>query len=257
MKSALVPKPFQAGLALPISLGMHAALIGILLGVSKTSGGDKGPLIDKDKVMEIHLGAVPKSAKLHRTTRAPDPPSGTTTKKTAPPPPPQQSDMAIKVEKPVEVKGKVKEKKKEKPKKPSADDAAAQRKKYLESLKNAPIGKTNRGPSSPDGIEGATGSSADAMGDPVIAAWAESVKTLILSSFAPLQSTPLKAIVQIWVDKTGRIIKQKVTQKSGDVSFDAAARQAVENIGKLPEPPADRMPGKSTYLFLTFDNTTN
>ena len=53
--------------------------------------------------------------------------------------------MAIKVEKPVEVKGKVKEKKKEAPKKPTADDSAAQRKKFLESLKNAPTGKQKPG----------------------------------------------------------------------------------------------------------------
>jgi TonB family protein len=253
VKSALIPEPFRAGTALPLSLGLHLALFGFLATATQCERDDSS-LIDLSQVMEVAMVSLPKAEKLHRVTRAPDPPAGNTPKVTAPPPPPQSSDMALKVEEVPEEQGKPdnSEARKELMEQMARD---VRRKELMESLRNAPVGQRDRPPADPSGIENASGSSMGAMGDPIIAAWAELVKATVLSNFSPLQTEPLTAIFQLIINRAGGIMSSKLLQSSGNSSFDAAARNAIRNTGRLPSPPAEKMPEDLASISITFSNT--
>jgi TonB family protein len=254
LKSALFPEPFRGGTAVPLSLGLHLAAFGFLATATQCKGSESDFLIDPSEVMEVAMVSLPKAEKLHRVTRAPDPPAGNTPKVTAPPPPPETSDMTIKVEEPPEEQGK-----------PDNTDARkelmdrlaheARRKEFMESLRNAPVGEKDRPPADPNGIDNATGSAMGAMGDPIIAAWAEVVKSTVLSHFSPLQTEPLSAIFQLTINRAGKIVGSKMIQSSGNPSYDAAARNAIRNVGRLPSPPAEKMPKDLASISIDFSNT--
>lgn len=257
MKSALVPDPFQAGSALPLSIGLHVALFGFLASASQCEGSTDS-LLSPDDIMEVAMVSLPKSEKLHRVTRAPDPPSGTTNRVEAPPPPPVQSDMALKVEEVPEERGAPEpepdrsEERKELMEQMQRD---AQRKALMESLKNAPVGARDRPPADPNGIDGSTGTSQGAMGDPIIAAWAETVRSTVRANFSALQTEALSAVFTLIINRTGEIVRHQMTQSSGNSSFDAAARTAIRNTGRLPAPPADAMPNETAAISITLSNT--
>ena len=188
MKSALVPAPFKAGSAVPLSIGLHVALFGLLASASQCES-EASPLIDPNDVMEVAMVALPKAEKLHRVTRAPDPPAGNTQEVKAPPPPPVESDMALQVEEAPKERGRPTPEPEVKPERREEEVSREARKKaFMESLRNAPVGKKDNPLADPNGIEGAVGSSQGALGDPVIAAWAESVRTAIRANFSVLQT---------------------------------------------------------------------
>lgn len=259
MKSALVPAPFRAGTALPLSVGLHVALFGLMVSASKCEGGSDS-LLSPDDIMEVAMVSLPKSEKLHRVTRAPDPPSGTTNRVEAPPPPPVQSDMAIKVEEAPEERGKPDpepqpDRSEERRELMEQMERDARRKALMESLQNAPVGARDRPPADPNGIEGATGSSQGAMGDPVIAAWAETVRAAVRGNFSALQTEALSAVFTLVINRAGEIVQHQMTQSSGNSSFDAAARTAIRNTGRLPAPPAEAMPRETAAISITLSNT--
>jgi len=229
------------------------ALFGFLATATQCEG-DSSLLIDPSEVMEVAMVSLPKAEKLHRVTRAPDPPAGNTPKVTAPPPPPQTSDMALKVEDAPEEQGTPDN---SEARKELLDQMAreARRKELMESLRNAPVGQRDRPPADPNGIENASGTSMGAMGDPIIAAWAEMVKATVLSKFSPLQTEPLTAIFQLTINRAGKIVSSKMLQSSGNSSFDAAARNAIRNSGRLPAPPAEKMPAEHASISIEFSNT--
>jgi TonB family protein len=266
LKSALFPAPFRAGTAVPLSLGLHLAAFGFLATATQCKGSESAYLIDPSEVMEVAMIALPKSEKLHRVTRAPDPAPTPAQEIEAPAPDPtpptESSDMQLKVEK-EEKEDPPKEPPKEQPKPDNSkvrqalmDQMArdARRKEFMESLKNAPVGKENRPPADPNGIDNATGDSMGAMGDPIIAAWAQLVKTTVLSHFSPLQTEALSAIFQITINRAGKIVSSKMLQSSGDRSYDAAARNAIRNVGRLPSPPAEKMPNALASISIDFSN---
>ena len=77
--SLLAPQPFKPGVALPLSLGLHAAMaLGILLAAKFAP--ESGPMIDPDEVlMEVSMLAMPKqtTAMPQKAERAPTPVKGT------------------------------------------------------------------------------------------------------------------------------------------------------------------------------------
>jgi len=93
------------------------------------------------------------------------------------------------------------------------------------------------------------------MGDPIIAAWAESVRVAIRANFSALQTEPLSAIFALLINRQGRIVRQQMTQSSGNPSFDAAARTAIRNTGSLPPPPEANMRGETASISIALSNT--
>jgi TonB family protein len=238
------------------------AAFGFLATATQCKGSESVYLIDPSEVMEVAMVSLPKSEKLHRVTRAPDPAPTPAPEVEAPTPtpiptPPVEPDaMSLKVEKEEEPK-----------EEPKPDNSAARqalldqmardarRKEFMESLRNAPVGKENRPPADPNGIDNSTGTAMGAMGDPIIAAWAEVVKATVLSHFSPLQTEPLSAIFQLTINRVGKIVASKMIQSSGNPSYDAAARNAIRNVGRLPSPPAEKMPKELASISIDFSNT--
>lgn len=268
MKSALFPAPFRGGTAVPLSIGLHLAAFGFLATATQCKDSESAYLIDPSEVMEVAMVSLPKSEKLHRVTRAPDsaptPSPEIEAPSPTPTPPSESSDMTLKVEKDQKEDTPKEDTPKEAPKPDNSkarqalmDKLArdARRKDLMASLKNAPVGKENRPPADPNGIDNATGTSMGAMGDPIIAAWAQMVKTTVLSHFSPFQTEALSAIFQITINRAGKIVASKMIQSSGNRSYDAAARNAIRNVGRLPSPPAEKMPNDLASISIEFSNT--
>ena len=249
--SLLAPQPFKPGVALPLSLGLHAAMaLGILLAAKFAP--ESGPMIDPDEVlMEVSMLAMPKqtTAMPQKAERAPTPVKGT------PDPLPVEpiktnSDLVDPTLPPPEVKGQdLKEA-------PDREKALRdmRRQAALQNLQpDAPLGTQDRARTSPDGVEGATGSSSGSVGDPVLAAWHEKIKGAVYPNFKPIQTdSGLEVILAVTIDRQGNIVGTSARKSSGNVSFDAAARRALDKTGAVPPAPPELMRKDKVTLPLSF-----
>lgn len=245
--SLLSPRPFKPGIALPISLGMHGLVaLGILIGAKL--GGPPEPLINPDDVlMEVSMMAMPKqtTAMPQKASRAPEPVAGTPEPVVETPPVKTNADLVDPTVPPEPPKGKEEVK-------PDPDREKAlremRRQAALANLQpDAPTGSEDRLRTSADGVEGATGSSLGSAGDPVLAAYHEAIKRAVFPNFKPIQTDPtLEVILLVTIDSAGTIQGMKLRNGSGDASFDAAARRALEKTGAVPPVPPELMKGKKT-----------
>jgi len=238
-----------------MALGLHLAVFGGLIW-AQGAEHSKDNLIDMDNVMEVAMVALPRSDEIHRVTIAPPEPTPVTTPEevvepTTDPVEPISEEVVVE---PVEVT----------PPEPQETEAdrererereRAERRAELLSRFNAPEAAQTQTQTSPDGIDNATGSSAGAAGDPIIAAWAETVKRDVLSNFSTLQTEPLTATLQLEINREGRIVGSRVVTPSGSNSFDAAARNAVRRTSQLTPPPANSMPNATASIMVVFTNT--
>lgn len=213
-----------------------------------------GPLIDPNEVMMVTM-AMPKSpdAMPHRAERAPAPAATPAPKAEPVPEPvaPDPSDMTFKDDKA--------EPRKDAPKSPSPQDLAKQRSKLLDLLDDpppdAPVGTENRSASSPDGVEGAAGSGGSVLGDPEYAAYISRVRAVFLPEFRPLPALKGQGLVTrvfVRTDAGGRIVDSRISQSSGNPSWDQAALTAVRSVPTVPLPPdrfRDRLASGYTLEF--------
>lgn len=198
------------------------------------------PLINPDDVMMVTM-AMPKSpdAMPHRAERAPRPAAAPPRPDPIPAPPdpsPPPDELATPSPAPPDPSP---------PSEPSPADLDAQRRRLMDMLDeddDAPLGTEDRQASSPDGIEGASGSDASALGDPAYAAYIGKVRQLFLPEFRPipaLKGQGLSTHVFVRTDDHGRIVQRRVARSSGNPSWDQAALAAVHAVDTLPIPPDD------------------
>lgn len=267
MNTALRPEPLRLGVALPLSLGGHAALLVALVALGGRASSE--PLIDLDDVVEVSLVALPKqtTALPQKATRLPDPPAPeealpeAAPPETPPPetptPPPDPDRMSLAdPEAP------------EDPPPEAAPDAASARRQALAEmereaarqaalagLREAPVGDANRSATSPDGVDSAHGTARTGKGDPVMGAYLEKVKGAVYPHFHPVQKEAgLTVIVDVTVNDQGTIIDFGVHTSSKNPSYDRAAMRAVSLAGSVPPPPADRLEDGKLRLALEFNN---
>ena len=251
-RSLLAPRPFKPGIALPVSLGLHAAVAVAILLAGKFAP-DSGPMINPDEVlMEVSMLAMPKqtTAMPQKAERAPTPVKGT-------PEPPvvepikTNSDLIDPTLPPPEVKGQ--DKVKEDPDREKALREMRRQAAMANLQPDAPLGTQDRARTSPDGVEGATGSSSGSVGDPVLAAWHEQIKGAVFPNFKPIQTDAgLEVILAVTIDRQGNIVGTSVRKSSGNVSFDAAARRALDKTGAVPPAPPELMRKDKVTLPLSF-----
>lgn len=239
--SALRPEPLRPGTPLLLSIGLHAlAMLGIVLGALVSPSAP--PLVNPDEVLEVSLMPMPKqtTALPQKATRTPDPVSGAPEPTEAPPLPPTNAELALQDPDAPQKQG----------------DRAQSREELMEQLRReqarkdalAALGNEDRARTSPDGVEGATGTSAG-LGDPKKAAYAEKVRQAILPNLAALQKDAnLKVLVDVTIDADGRIVDRKIRTPSGDPSYDAAVMFAIQKTGQVPPPPADIFAGDPPWI---------
>ena len=236
VRTSLRPGPVQMGRALPASIGLHVAVLAVLIMGEAFGFSSSAPLINPDDVMQVTAVALPKQTTelAQKEMRAP----------TAPP----QAKPEVKLD-PVKEVVEPKPDVKPDPVKPvertvDHTNARADLLKELrkqEALKSvasdAPEGARDQALTSPDGVEGAIGTSRSSVGDPEYAAYVESIRQALVKHFSPIQTEALKAMVEIKIDESGKIKDYDVVQKSGNASFDSAALRAVLKAGRVPAPP--------------------
>ena len=197
---------------------------------------------------QVALSGPPKNVTKmpQKAERAPDAPKASAPD--APVPPPNASDMAFHTPDAPKTKGD-----------PNADAAM---KKAMEELKmrqalqdlSAPIGTQDRAASSPDGEDEGSSSATSGIRDPETARWIEKARQAINANWHPLRSVcasnpRMEVVVQVPVDPSGnQTSSPEVVQRSGNVSFDEAARRATEATGRLPPPPAKYASGVTATL---------
>lgn len=239
--SALRPPPLRLGMPLLLALGLHAAVaLGLVVGAMVRPSSR--PMIDPDEVLEVSLMPMAKqtTALPQKATRTPDPVVGTPEPTPQPPLPPSNSDLALNDPEAPQKQG---------------DERAQSREELMEQLRReqarkdalAALGNEDRARTDPDGVEGATGTSAG-LGDPKKAAYAEKVRQAILPNLGSLQKDPnLKVLVDVTIDADGRIVEWKIRTPSGDSSYDAAVQFAIQKTRQVPPPPAEIFGGAPPY----------
>lgn len=63
-----------------------------------------------------------------------------------------------------------------------------------------------------------------------------------LAARKKLRQVKYSAMLDLWIDRTGRIEKVELVRTSGNRDLDAALRTAVAELGKVREPPPPEMP---------------
>ncbi len=238
-----------------MAFGLHLAVFaGFLWAQGADSSRDN--LIDMDNVMEVAMVSLPRSEEIHRVTIAPPEPVPVEVPQeilepTTEPPEPVSEEV---VDEPVEVVP-PEPQESEEDRERERERERTERRAELLSRFNAPEAAETQTQTSPDGIDNATGTSAGAAGDPIIAAWAETVKRDVLANFSTLQTDPLTAILQLEINREGRIVSSRVATSSGNNSFDAAARNAVRRTSQLTPPPPNSMPNSTASIMVVFTNT--
>jgi TonB family protein len=236
IRSALRPEPVKLGVALPASIGLHAALFALILSWELIAP-QEATLIDPDDVMEVTMVALPKQETelAQKEMRA-----------AAPPPPPAPDELAEPAEEPPEKPPPEERRPEPDREQPRTDNTTARadllkQLRKQEALKNlsadAPEGPLDQARTDPDGVEGAVGSGQASVGDPELAAYVEKIRQTLMANFAPIQTDPLTTWIDVQIDASGNIVDWKVRTKSGNASFDSAALRAVMKARKVPPPP--------------------
>jgi TonB family protein len=248
-----------------VSLALHAGLVLVALVSGRCAPEAPPPDPPKEEVVMVELaGSAPRFAPVAQSaerapTAAPKPtaaaptpvaptasPLAPPTPTTAPPPPPRQSDMALGKPPPAVTAPTTA------PPNPTAAEAstdarreqilADMRRKQLLSDLGAPVGTTNRDAASPN-VGPTSAGSGSGKNDPELAAWITAARSAVEPNWHPIaavcaQNPDLKTRVVIEVDVNGRKTSApRNAPSSGNESFDAAARRAVETTGSLPPLP--------------------
>jgi len=240
MKSLLRPTPWNPGKALPASIGLHVGAV-LLLVFAANCAPRSGPMFDPDEVMEVSLAALPKAENMPQKEAVAAP---------------AQEGVAEPVKEVVKTDSELVrfEPEAEAPK--GLDAAERQRiidrQKALAALSEGEDAK-DRQKTSAEGIEGAQGTSARAVGNPILAAWMGKVRGVVITSFNPLQDDPeLATTLLVKIDRSGKVLDFKVSQSSGNPSFDNAAARAIRLTSSVPAPPAEIMPNDEDWFPMRF-----
>ncbi|MCP4808915.1 MAG: TonB C-terminal domain-containing protein [Proteobacteria bacterium] len=240
-RSTLRGDDWRPGVALPASLGLHF-VVGLTLFIAERFAPGSGPMFDPSEVMEVSLMAVAKSDRMpDKASRVEPQVHGSTD---AVPTERTDSDLVLHRDDAPEDVG-------------APDIDPAERKRVMDELRrkaalqnlDAAAGSSSRLETARDGVEGATGTSLNALGDPLLARWHAEMKPVVLKHFKPLQKDPgLATTLAVKVDREGNVLDFKITDPSGNPSFDNAASRALRLTTKLPAPPADRMPNDEDWF---------
>lgn len=249
-RTNLRPQPFQPGKALPLSLGGHGALFAVLWAFSGSSP-EARPLIDPADVIEVSMVALPK------------PQSRVPQKEMARPAPAPQARVqpvpqavAAPGLAPVEPLPPDAEPPDDSEDRQARRDALMRdmkRAALLDDMRSRPEGPADQTATSTAG-DGSTQGTADrAVGDVERARYGEDVRRAFYQGFNPLQDDPgLSAVMWVWIDASGKVLRHELHRSSDNGSFDAAVERALREVRQVPPPPSGLVSGGSLRLDLVF-----
>jgi hypothetical protein len=242
LKSTLHPSDQSLILPFVLSIFGHGVMLGGFAGITVllTFCGPRKPIIDPQDSIEVAMVSLPKSKSSmpDRATRAPEIAGRPTPEPSPAPDVKHTSDLAIQTDKAKVDKGQ------------DTKRLEDQQRKLLEDLEreaamDAALGDLNQSATDPDS-EFEDGAASGAVGtptDPEYAKYIRTIQVLFDDQFNPLTSIKnanpdIKTVIHVSVEPgTGRIVRYDVTKPSGNESWDAAARRAVEAITTIPLPP--------------------
>lgn len=244
------------------SLALHGLLAGSVLFLGRCVGDDAPPepLLRPDEIIMVEMaGPAQNLTRMpQKAERAPDPPAA----EEAPAPEPVVEEAPAPVADEMVLRDKKKEEKKKRDEQAKADaktkadakakadadkrrdelDREIRRRRLIEGLEDAPVGKVDRAASSPDGSANATGAVGNGVKDPELAKWSDGARQKVQPNWTPIRAyckPGLVTLVLVGVDGQGNVVRApKVHQASGNTGFDNAALRAVQATTKLPAPPA-------------------
>ena len=142
--------------------------------------------------------------------------------------------------------------------------AQMKREQALQTLRDAPIGSTDRMATDPDStltVEEAFGLGGGIGGpvDPEAARYLLELRQALLPHWNPLpriieENPDIATVISVWISDKGRYQDAEVRQSSGSDSFDRSCTVAVAKAGTLPLPP-DRFrveTRKGIHIIVTF-----
>ncbi len=251
----------KLGKWLGISLLLHVVLFaGLILAGNLDLRPNAEPMFAPDDVIEVGLVSLPKSDHLPtRATRAPkaappkpaEPvPEAKPTPETPPAPnvmPEPEAPPQPEVEQPEPVEP------------TTPPDNSALMNDLLNDL-TVPEGAQDRDATSPDGDPDVTAGSSlggSPDGDPAYAAYIKQLEALFHKEFQPLpalRGQGLSTRVYITVASDGTVKSVKVSDSSGNPSWDRAAEVAAERIKKVPLPAEHLVERLSAGIAIRFDD---
>jgi TolA protein len=252
------------------SLGLHVVLGVAVLSFGTCQGEAPAPLFRPDEIIMVEMaGPAQNLTRMpQKAERAPDslpePPVEAAAEADAPEPPApaaapdelvlrerkeeakkqkEAEDKARAEAKAAEAKASADAKAKADADKRRADlDREMRRRRLIEGLEDAPVGKVDRAASSPDGGEQATGVTGAGTQDPGLARWSDGARQRVQPNWTPLRATckpGLMTLILVGVDAQGKVVRAPtIHQPSGNTGFDQAALRAVNAATTLPAPPA-------------------
>jgi TonB family protein len=228
-------------LPMVVSCGLHLALAVVLATGAFFPSPPAKPIINADQTIQVAMVALPKSNKAvpDKASRTPIP-AGVPEPQPVPKPTPEPAERVLRTPEP--------------PPQPRMGDteradkmADLMRQLEMEAViadLEAPIQRTNRKATSPDGTEDSTATSTGSgvPGDPEWVRYTQSIGELFRTNFHPLQAVvranpDLTCTILVSINPSGAVTSFRITRSSGNPSFDRAAESAVETVGSLPLPP--------------------
>ncbi len=246
-------KPLGTDVALSLALHVGGALTILSFG---RCGGDAPapPLLRPDEIIMVEMAGPAQSVSRmpQKAERAPDPPAEADA---APPPEPVADapssappDELVLRDKKERAREEADARKVDAHAREEADrrrqelDREMRRRKLVEGLEDAPVGKVDRAASSPDGSSSATGTTGSGVKDAELARWSDGARQKVQPNWSPIRAyckPGLVTLVLVGVDGTGAVVRApSIHQGSGNTGFDNAALRAVQSTTKLPAPPA-------------------
>jgi TonB C terminal len=226
------------GRFLSLSMGFHAALVGLMLMATYLAGHWGPPRYVPHESIEVSMVALPKS-RLNVPDRATRVKRASGQRPSEEPPPVQRSDLAFRQDRPDPESG-------------NTDQSTRQevlneleRERLLQELLNAPEGPQDRDATDPNGVEDldVAVAGAGSRADPDFMRWYAQVQSLLMGRFKPIGAITqgrddLSCIVNVILDaETGEIESYEITQESGALAFDKTAERVVAELSSLPLPP--------------------
>jgi TonB family protein len=252
-------KPIGTDVAL--SLALHVGGACAVLFVGRCGGGAPSePLIRPDEIIMVEMAgpAQAESRMAQKAERAPDPPAKVDA---APPPEPVAEPASAAPPDELVLRDKKAKERTKRDEQAKADalareesdkrrrelDREMRRRRLVEGLEDAPVGKVDRAASSPDGSASATGMTGNGVKDPELARWSDGARQKVQPNWSPIRAyckPGLVTLVLVGVDGSGAVVRApSVFQSSGNTGFDNAALRAVQSTPRLPAPPAKHSGG--------------
>jgi TonB family protein len=226
---------------LPVASFGHGVLLLLVL-----LGRSAGPMIPPDTVMEVAMVTLHREANVLPEKVMVKPPQVTGDMGAVEEFPVVEDQLVLEVDEADEAEGEEKT--------PESDEERQERREDLIARANdVPVGPEDQLPTDPDSTVTdlrdvyLAGDGTNAA-DPELAAYIRDCKQRVMAKWNVMPSIAnenpdLTVVIGIRIDDSGKILKAKIVDNSGNRQYDMNTLTAVRRMGSLPAPPSDKILG--------------